>query len=114
MRWLLILSLLFTLGCATVKASPEQPAFIPYVVIKQQGWVSFNKEGTLWFLMAKRYGHLYRIGSCQQKYQNLWYGKYYAHGTDLFGEEKFLVDESSTLSECVEWVEHHALGDFYL
>jgi hypothetical protein len=83
-------------------------------VIKQQGWVSFNKQGTLWFLMAKKYGTLYRIASCQQRYQNLWNAKYYGHGTDFFGDEKFLHDEFNSLSECVEWVELQTLGDYFL
>jgi hypothetical protein len=117
MRWLLILLLTLSMSCATLRVNAEPESISPppplaYKVIKQQGWVSMNEKGNLWFLMAEVNSSLYRIGSCQLKYKSIWVSNYYVHGND-FGA-RFLSRDKKSLSQCVEWVEHQAIGDFFI
>jgi len=70
-----------------------------------------NVDGERWLLLSEG---MRTIGECKTLFGGFWSGKYFNHGSNLFGSYKYLWKDTDSLSECVEWVEFQALGDFYL
>jgi hypothetical protein len=112
MRWLIIFVTCFVLSCATVNVRPGTPSPPPlaYRTILQPGWVSMNVDGERWLLLSKG---MRTIGECETLFGGYWNATYYNHGTSQ-KHSKYLRKNRDSLYECVTWVEHQALGDFYL
>ena len=113
MRWLIIFVTCFVISCATVNARPTTPPPPPlaYTTILEPGWVSMNAEGERWLLLSEG---MRTIGECETLFGGYWNATYFNHGNDFFTSPKDLWKDTDSLSECVEWVEFQALGDFYI
>jgi len=108
MRWLLILITLLALNCATVPVTGQELSSRPIATV---GWVVMDDDGYNWQLRSDSIDGLKVVGHCY-KIKNSWLGIYLMNKTDFSYPR--IDRELRSLHDCVEWVEHHAYGDYYI
>jgi hypothetical protein len=127
--FVLAMALLLNYGCATVQ-SKGSSLFMDYLYEELErepeeqkeevktGWIVQDKDGYRWELRANRGSNIEVVAICSYtfiKYQGVekWRGVYYGTPTDFY-ESDPPIGEVDGLFGCVEWVNHHLYGDYFI